>query len=102
MAKITKYKPGSEVLWELRSTFWPKSNPTKFSIIAYVYAERWLSTSYFSEIVTKVRANDIALDANNKKFKMDVGLLADLDETELRSKTLKGCPNILFKHTPAR
>ena len=61
-----------------------------------------VNKSYFSEIITKVRANDIALDANSKKFKMDVGLLADLDETELRSKTLKGCPNILFKHTPAR
>ena len=29
----------------------------------------------------------ISTHANNKKFKMDVGLLADLEETELRSKT---------------
>ena len=36
-----------------------------------------VNKSYFSEIIPKVRANDIALDANNKKFKMDVGLLAD-------------------------
>ena len=48
-------------------------------------------------MITKVRASDCALDANNKKFKMDVGLLGDLDEPELRSKTLKGCRNILFK-----
>ena len=61
-----------------------------------------VNKSYFSEIITKVRANDRALDANNKKFKMDVGLLGDLDEPELRSRTLKGCRNILFKHTPAR
>ena len=46
-----------------------------------------VNKSYFSEIIPKVKASDIALDANNKKFKMDVGLLADLEETELRSKT---------------
>ena len=96
MAKITKYKPGSEVLWELRSTFWQKSNPTKFSIIAYVYAERWLSTK-LSEIGFKIMDHVLVNNAMSKKINMADDQLTDFDKTELRTKSQIGCPNILFK-----
>ena len=41
-------------------------------------------------------------NAMSNKNNMDVDQLTDFDKTELRIKSQTGCPNILFKHTPAR
>ena len=41
-------------------------------------------------------------NAMSKKINMAANQLTDFDKTELRIKSQTGCPNILFKHTPAR
>ena len=50
----------------------------------------------------KLKDHIVVNEAMGKKSNMDGDQLTDFDKTELRTKSQIGCPNILFKHTPAR